>query len=1649
MPLTPEQATAAFQAKHIGLSPNDFETLGYLRTREAIAQIEDDDLRATAFALIRRDRDGSLYLTIENTNEYRPEDIQAMREARLRFVRAPLDERLVLLTPFFPRFALAVSHLMDLMLQHQRYMNWGTHNALGELREEQERLHRIFDFVIRQIYSATLNHDADLLWWAEHAGYNPYAQRILGKLFAAAIDHGDEQIFEVLRASAYGQHPVGIMGEHVVQGLLSAERPDGWSVIEDLLLNAQREEGLRETILRALIEANPLVFRRIIRTMVDHDLARFSSVILAVNQWFKLGYRVADTAVIRRFLRLTADFLDDPHALQRAIKSGSAEDAYIALWVMGRDDVKVAAQHAKSLLNSPDVERRYIAVHCLNLFGEASNISDYLDHLDDPDIRIGLHILYNTNGKDKGLIAPSTFEKIEQLLARLPKQDTALEPLVWPWTGITSSRKYAAYNLFMLLEPAYLRRALPYLPLIGGYEKGYIFSTIIKSAAFAEPDIREVVWKELPKLHRYARDIAFETLRNTALTDDDYYHLETLLAHKKADLHHIAISLIKQRSAEQRLISAERLLQANHPNQQIAGLELLLSVQRDPDGQMFIDRVTGALAAYQDTQPTFTPRAQDIVNELSNGVQANPTLDDGLGLFNPAERTPPLRPQPRPQILDSDAADRLLTALHDLIIAHRTTSIRLEGEPKDRLLGQLTHNFPARNEQIPIKDDIKRLPLHEVWVAAYRDRPADQRDPDGLELLRAHLKVMRNETGTPAKLAGFAYGNILIEVLRWLSALFPMKGVAEFILDAFENTLAAIAADDTAQEAASIDSDGRPTVRWHLWGRSSWHTYAILLEYQEYGRQLSHDDQMRWWGLLRWIDEPLTAVSRQRPSFPIIAYLHEQGIATDADVYDALIGSRKHDRRFEQHFHDLEQLSHPLKLPNNPRANLLDRYPKLQPIYDRICERLLEVELRRAMLPTAASKPINSLQRLHGTDTLLRVLVALGSNPLSQSMSDYQDRISNLSRLIYVSAPGPDETPEQFAAKAAALKLPHERWVTVAMFVPRWARHIEALLGWEGLASAVYWVHAHGGHGSSEVYSHAYTFSQPSKLDAEITAHSDFQPAELLQNKVDVQWFRRMYQTLGATRWAAVIKAAKYATLNNDHARPVLYSRVLLGEISEEELWARIDSKRHQESVRAFGLIPLPEDPLARIEALQRRYLTLQTFLRGSRKFGVQRRENEAAAVSLAIARLAQMAGYADPQRLIWAMEAREASDLQNGQRTETLDGVTLTLSIDSAGRADLTVQRAGKALKDIPAKLKKDPAVIELRQRRQQLDQQYSRMRQTFEAAMCRAEVFTGAELRDLCVHPVLAPMLGQLVFIGVDDPTIIGYPVEGGQALYHHDSRRIPIGDATPLRIAHAVDLLHGGEWSAWQREAFTAGRVQPFKQVFREVYTVTETEQEEDHASRRYAGHQVQSNKALALLGARNWISHYGELPYKIYAHAGITVSVGGLYGYGTAAMVEDVALETVWFYDRHTYKRMALADVPPLVFSEAMRDLDLVVSVAHSSGVDPEATASTLDMRAALVHETCALLKLANVKTEGRFVLVEGKLGLYSIHLGSANVHKMPGGSLCIIPVHSQHRGRVFLPFADDDPKTAEVVSKVILLARDSDIKDPVILAQIYR
>lgn len=113
----------------------------------------------------------------------------------------------------------------------------------------------------------------------------------------------------------------------------------------------------------------------------------------------------------------------------------------------------------------------------------------------------------------------------------------------------------------------------------------------------------------------------------------------------------------------------------------------------------------------------------------------------------------------------------------------------------------------------------------------------------------------------------------------------------------------------------------------------------------------------------------------------------------------------------------------------------------------------------------------------------------------------------------------------------------------------------------------------------------------------------------------------------------------------------------------------------------------------------------------------------------------------------------------------------------------------------------------------------------------------------------------------------------------------------------------------------------------------------------------------------------------------------------------------------------------------------------MSVAHAGEVDPEASHSTIDMRATIVEEMVQLFNLSNVEVKLPHIVIRGELADYTIHLGSGNVHQLGGAMIPVIAVPSQHRGRVFLPFIDEDPKTAEISAKLLLFADDAAINDP--------
>jgi hypothetical protein len=604
-------------------------------------------------------------------------------------------------------------------------------------------------------------------------------------------------------------------------------------------------------------------------------------------------------------------------------------------------------------------------------------------------------------------------------------------------------------------------------------------------------------------------------------------------------------------------------------------------------------------------------------------------------------------------------------------------------------------------------------------------------------------------------------------------------------------------------------------------------------------------------------------------------------------------------------------------------------------------------------------------------------------------------------------------------------KVTSRQLIEAAMYSPQWLDIVSDYLGYEGLKSACWYFHAH----VNDIFSE--------EKAAMVARYTPIVPQDLKDGAFDQKWFIEAYNTIGEKNFKLVYDSAKYIAGGGLHKRSQLFADATLGRLDVEEVQKRVADKRNKDYLLVYGLIPIKDNA-----DLLSRYEFIQQFIKESKQFGAQRQASEGRSASIALLNLARNAGYSDVNRLSWNMETAKLDTIQPYLQPYKLEDIELQLRIDELGQAEIRCTKAEKELRDIPSKYKKDEYVAELKAIRKGLREQYSRARHSFEAAMEKAEEFEASELTRLCTNPVLAPIIKKLVFISGDG---LGY--FDGSDLTDHKGEVYKLKPEDKVLIAHPVHLHESGSWSHYQRDIFERKLMQPFKQVFRELYLPNMDELKEAGQSRRYAGHQVQPKKTLALLKTRGWLASHEEGLQKVYYKENIIATVYAMADWFSPADIEAPTLEAVCFIDRKTYKTVPIDIVPKLIFSEAMRDVDLVVSVAHVGGVDPEASLSTIEIRRAIVEELMRLLKLSNIRIKDRHAYIAGVHGEYTVHLGSGVVHKMAAGSINILPIHSGHRGRLFLPFIDEDPKSAEIMSKIILLAEDNKIKDPSIIEQI--
>ena len=695
----------------------------------------------------------------------------------------------------------------------------------------------------------------------------------------------------------------------------------------------------------------------------------------------------------------------------------------------------------------------------------------------------------------------------------------------------------------------------------------------------------------------------------------------------------------------------------------------------------------------------------------------------------------------------------------------------------------------------------------------------------------------------------------------------------------------------------------------------------------------------------------------------------------------------------------------------------------------RVIDSIVTAELRRGDTPALHSAAVDSIERVEGIQLFVRILQALGALKLDRGSwyagSD-EAKASTLSHLLKVSHPHAGETAADLKATLKDAGIAQQRLVEAAMYAPQWIPLIEAYLGWRGMASGCYYFQAH----MSDI---------PKERASMIAKYTPIPIEDLKEGAFDIGWFKAAYKELGKAHFESLYDAAKYISNGAKHARARKFADAVRGELKLADVEKEIAAKRNKDLVMCCGLIPLKR---AREKDMLARYVFLQNFLKESKQFGAQRRASEEKAVEIALSNLARACGFDDVTRLVWTAETELIKAHADHFTPKEVEDVALSLSVAADGAVSLVCTKGGKPLKAVPAKLKKNAYVLELKDAEKNLKEQYRRAKKMLEEMMEDGTPLLAREIVNVMTYnPVIAPLLKPLVF---QSGAALGFYADG--ALVAADGTRTELAEDAEVKIAHALDLYESGTWADYQKYLFEKESRQPFKQVFRELYIKTADEHGKE-SSHRYAGHQVQPAKTVALLKTRRWVIDGSEGLQRIYYKANIIARIYALADWFSPADIEAPTLEWVEFFDRKTFQRLPIDDVPDLIFSEVMRDVDLVVSVAHVGGVDPEASHSTVEMRRAIVQFNLPLFKLDNVRLEGAHAHIHGKLGDYTVHLGSGVIQQKAGAMINVLPVHSQHRGRLFLPFLDEDPKTAEILSKIILFAEDGKIKDPFILDQI--
>ncbi|MCI8667556.1 MAG: DUF4132 domain-containing protein [Dorea sp.] len=1285
------------------------------------------------------------------------------------------------------------------------------------------------------------------------------------------------------------------------------------------------------------------------------------------------------------------------------------------------------------------------------------------------------------------------YDILKGILKKLPKKGLVISPCIFPWHQVSLGPSGIAARLcliaWMLKEDVVLDEAAGFIPLIGQGE-GYNYYNMSRAAAarllLYRPKSaarKKVLFELLHNAEEYTNEEAYRLVEDMELLAEDFAAIEKNLKYKKG--RQGTLALLRKQDKKELSACIARLLGAKSEECRMGALDLALFLKKE-GGECF-EEIRPCLQEL----PSPNKKEQVILEELLGGAGAAQDIlnTPGFGLYD-TERKWSLPPMTaacdRAEglfVYGEKACSRVCQKLDRLIEEHATLSYKTAWGA-DRLLGNGLQNSRYIHEDADAQP-LDAYPFREMWEEFYKKEIGSpqllleielygqcrrQRD-DYVQNYKLYRKVFGDEKKLMSQnsFSELSYASQVWTVISVLAeqfitdnerAEFALSGMAKF-LDVLDTSSDIFTVQYTQRDGEVTTYTKRTAdlpvfadmTRWlALSGNVDWGSaFTLRFWLQEHYRNQADREVKRQYSyggskevyleLSDYVECFARGVWDKELFYKAVFLFADLGCLLDSvsTVEQRGTVSSRTARVYALNNFFGNQVIKPVD-GKYRFDSLRDEMPKMafaHELYGELIPLVLEVELKRGEQPTPFSAYVHKIRVVYGIDYMVQILTALGKEPLKRGCYYYSsatDRQSVLSHLLKVCAPGSKETAADLKRALKGTDITKKRLVELAMYAQQWIPLVEEYLGLQGFASTCYYFMAH----TSERFDEQVT--------SVIAKYTPLSPEELSDGAFDIHWFFEAYENVGEKDFKLLYDAAKYSSGGTAHSRARKYADAALGKVELKSLMTEIDAKRNKDLLMSISLLPLSKGKTKRESELLERYQFIQKFKKESRQFGAQRRASEGRAVEIALQNLSVNAGFTDVTRLVLRMEGKLTEMSSVYFDWQSVDGLELMVSVDEWGKSSLKCRKDGRLLKSVPAKYKKNEIVQRFQEVHKKLKEQYSRTKLMMEQAMEDRTVFEVWELRELGRNPVVRPIVEFLVFRTAKDTDTfqMGFLTKDG--LLDAAGKVLPVKPEEKVWIAHPFDLYRSGQWHEYQKVLFERQIRQPFKQVFRELYLKLDEELELCE-SRLFSGNQIQPQKTVGALRSRRWVADYEDGLQKVYYKENIVACIYAMADWFTPSDAEAPTLEWVVFSDRKTGERLRIQEIPEVIYSEVMRDVDLAVSVAHAGGVDPETSHSTVEMRKAIVACNLELFKLKNVRVEGNHAVIDGKLGRYSVHLGSAVVHQIGSSMLFVVPVHSQHRGRMFLPFIDDDPKTAEILSKILLFAEDTKIKDPNILAQI--